>query len=59
VLILAPLTIDLHMFTPRLMRFTAFWLYRLNNFFLQTQWLLMMLGYWWQASRMTWRCQKK
>ena len=34
VLILAPLTIDLHMFTPRLLRFAAFWLYRLNNFFL-------------------------
>lgn len=34
VLILAPLTIDLHLFTPRLLRFTAFWLYRLNNFFL-------------------------
>lgn len=34
VLILAPLTIDLHMFTPRLMRFTAFWLYRINNLFL-------------------------
>jgi hypothetical protein len=34
VLILAPLTIDLHMFTPRLMRFAAVGLYRINNLLL-------------------------
>ncbi len=33
-LILAPLTIDLHMFTARLMRFVALTLYRINNLFL-------------------------
>ncbi len=34
VLLLAPLTIDLHLVTVRLMRFSAVSLYRLNNFFL-------------------------